>query len=332
MNSYGFGPVCVRQEVLRRRPAFSLVELLTVIFIISLLISILIPALSGARTQAKNLKVNSTLKGIGDGMEMFRTENEKEFLATNGYPGTALAVDTTQGGNGEIYGAHWLVRMLLGKDLQGFVPRRNVPPSMQSLGQNDEQEFWYDADAYNQHPLDRVGPYVNPDSVETRKTKELGGTPSGLYNDDLETLEDQLVFVDVYGRPILGYTANPLARTLLAREDRQSADRGTFTQEDNMLFTGDGGVAGWDFGAGTGHLIAQFGDPDPLDIAAPDQIETFCYYILDKTAYNSTLVGNPALPTTNTTAKPARRDSFILITAGKDGLYGTGDDISNFDR
>lgn len=32
-----------------------------------------------------------------------------------------------------------------------------------------------------------------------------------------------------------------------------------------------------------------------------------------------------------TESRPFRADTFILISAGYDGLYGTGDDICNFD-
>ena len=33
----------------------------------------------------------------------------------------------------------------------------------------------------------------------------------------------------------------------------------------------------------------------------------------------------------NTISRPNRSDSYILISAGFDGLYGTADDICNFD-
>ncbi|HPM23890.1 MAG TPA: type II secretion system protein, partial [Phycisphaerae bacterium] len=116
----------------RRRWAFTLIELLTVVAIISLLISILVPSLSGARDAAKNAKTRSIMKAAGEGLELFRNENEQE-LRGNNYPPSTPGDDPTESGNNnspgneELCGAQWLVRYLLGKDLNGYVARRNVP-------------------------------------------------------------------------------------------------------------------------------------------------------------------------------------------------------------
>lgn len=63
----------------KRRHAFTLLELLTVIAILTLLIGILVPSLSGARRQAKANACLSNLKGLGTGFTIYLTENQDKF-------------------------------------------------------------------------------------------------------------------------------------------------------------------------------------------------------------------------------------------------------------
>lgn len=66
----------------RRRLAFTLVELLTVIGIIALLIGILVPSLVPARDLAKKTKTAAELRSISTSLEMFRTDF-KEYPESN---------------------------------------------------------------------------------------------------------------------------------------------------------------------------------------------------------------------------------------------------------
>jgi prepilin-type N-terminal cleavage/methylation domain-containing protein len=69
------------------RKAFTLVELLVVISIIALLLSILIPALSRVRSQARAAVCSSNLKQLGTAMELYTINNDDKVMSLRLTPG-----------------------------------------------------------------------------------------------------------------------------------------------------------------------------------------------------------------------------------------------------
>lgn len=343
----------------RSAGAFSLVELLTVIFIISLLIGILIPSLSASRNAAKKLTTSKALDSIKTGLEMFKNENAAEFPQTNGYP-PSFAHPPIAGFDfnpelGEfpfrpekpvVYGAHWLPAMLTGVDQLGYIKRRTVP-NINELRKDPTK--WYTVDALGaDKPITERSPlYIDPNGLRLTKTKDLPGRPNkNLFekwqdpNTDPLDLGNLPVIVDAFDQPILYYAANPHGRTTnMAADIRDRTNDYTggpqeqgppfYFHQDNVGFTGNRSAEGWEFSnSEKGHAIRLSG----AELAAADVVddanrETFARYIVDRKVY-SALKTQPS-PSPATPLRPVNADTYLLISAGVDGRYGTADDVSN---
>jgi prepilin-type N-terminal cleavage/methylation domain-containing protein len=346
--------------------AFTLIELLTVVFIIGLLIAILVPSINLARNAAKSAKTGSLVKALETGLEMFKQENERDFRATNGYP-SSFAHPMIRGDSSftkaealegrypflaakpQVYGAHWLPFFLMGKDLQGYIKPSSVRPALRS-----NPEEWYEPE-----PSDGGGPitdraplYVDSDTLKLKSVNQLAGRwtadrePAG-FDDPMYGLP---TIVDSFDQVVLYYAAHSFGRsTNMVDASRTgsssggvSVDHGTpfYYHEDNDFFTGNGeDVAGWDYSSkarkeGGQWDLHRIDDPgDDLDATnflnpTEDDQRTFAWYILDRNALRAA----PATVTSTYPLKPVRPDSYLLITAGADGRYGTNDDVTNLPK
>ena len=344
----------------RLRRGFSLVELLTVIFIIGLLIAILVPSLSAARNAAKKMTTAKAIDSVKVGLEMFKNENATDFPQTNGYP-PSFSHPPIRGdrdrkyefkpedgefpfleGNPSVTGAHWLPAMLMGVDQQGYIKRSNVP----NVGDLRREPFkWYTPNALEQGKgiTDRAALYLDP-SFPTKKTRDLPGRPNrDLFPDwgnerDPRSMSYLPVIVDAFEQPILYYAANTHGKPTNMVGDKHEANNdytgGTqevgppyYFHEDNKGFTGTRTELGWDFGnTGAKHTIAVSGaDFGRIEIMMDENRQSFARYVIDRKIFASL----PAARSEDVPFRPVNSESYLLISAGVDGLYGTADDVSN---
>jgi len=338
--------------------AFSLVELLTVVFIISLLIGILIPSVNGARNAAKKATTAKALKSIEVGLEMFKDDNGDGFRLTNGYPpsfahppipgypfkphlGEFPFLPDAPDANPAVTGAHWLPAMLMGVDNLGYVRRSSVPRDLRA-----QPYRWYTPVPSDTHetPLERQPLYIDPGSLKTKATKDLPGRANEDLFPDWDEMNELPVIVDAFDQPVLYYVANTHGRTTnmvdLSRENPQGEGVPFFFHEDNLGFTGvapdtetsgseTSGTPGWDLGnRQRHHAIARPGATlTAEDLIEPENRETFARYIIDRKVYRS-IVQNENRSAA-TPLRPVNADKFLLISAGPDGRYGTNDDVTN---
>ncbi len=339
-----------------RRRAFTLIELLVVVAIIALLIGILLPSLSKARESAKKVKTQALMKEIGNGLEVFRTDNEADLKGQN-YPSSHCGDDPTEAGAAfQMFGTQLLVRYLMGKDLQGYVAPRTVPRSYWDAELDWQQKGWYDKPGDPDFPAGataafaRCGPYITADAVKVKAPKDL----PGFNHSSTDPKDTNLLMIDTFEMPILYYAAdsryadvpnaNIATTKYLASTDPNIPGMGypgIYNFGDNALLTG-----GWACAcAPSGLCSCDHFDPPNLGGSsdpnaswfpegwvdeAPDWTtavstmgNSFPYFIMNKTAFDST-------PTDRKTVQPVRKDNFILLSPGKDGRFGTTDDITNF--
>jgi hypothetical protein len=345
-----------------RRGGFSLVELLTVIFIITLLIGILVPSLSAARNAAKKMTTKKALDSIKVGLEMFKNDNGPDFPQTNGYPpsfahppiaGYAFHPELGEfpflEKNPVVTGAQWLPAMLMGVDQLGYIKRSNVPnkDNLQKLPWK-----WYTPDPLNEgKPLQpRGGPYADTNSLVVKKMKDLPGRPNTTLFTSWNDIQDLPVVVDAFDQPILYYAANAHGRESNMVEDARKVDNNytggdqqngppMYFHQDNIPFTGKGDSdpeRGWDFGnSGAKHVIALSGAKDTAKDMVdkttsqdPAHRDTFARYIVDRKIY-SAYAAHPDDAKATMPLRAVNPDSYLLISAGVDGRYGTNDDVSN---
>lgn len=287
----------------KMRGGFTLVEILTTMVIIGILLAVLLPALSHVSKSATTVKQKAQFHTLEMGLETFRTD-------TGDYPPSYFLFVA-----GASYsGSQRLAEAMVGRDGLGFHPESIYRPD----GRNAANvEIYYpgisgagftDADRAA-NLATRKGPYLELESANAIKLSDIYLNYGQLVNSyvlvDSFNKVKNLTTGKKIGMPILYYKA----------DRNKIGNSAVDTDWPNNTYNLDDS-----YGGGTGLLA--FAPPfAAAGVAFHPMATDFTLF------YNR--IKNP-----NFTApeRPYRAESFILHSAGHDGLYGTVDDVFNFDE
>lgn len=294
-----------------KKKGFTIIELLTVIFIITILIGLLIPSISKVKRLTLDLKQKAEFHNIEIGVATWSHNHDLEYPESNVSFGNSYAT----------VGAQKLAEALLGRDLHGFDDK-----STWNAGQDENDGVAYTGIDYHNREI----AYLDVDNFHAYQLAQIYdmsifASGSSLYfgNYDKEGNATALdmpapVLTDVYkrvrttaidgstvkvGSPILYFKAN----TTDVFSD-QNISQSVFDYSDNWHIFNIGRIDdqeehpyNWTDPGGMGNT----GNPE----------------------FYEDLI-NPNVPG-NIYPVPYYKDSYVLLSAGSDGLYGTRDDIWN---
>ncbi|MFI4911173.1 MAG: type II secretion system protein [Sedimentisphaeraceae bacterium JB056] len=338
----------MKSESRIKAKGFTIVELLTVMGVIVVLISLLLPALSMVRDFSREIQQKAQFHSIEVGAEMYQSDygtlppsydNDPAMRPT----GSTDAADTTP-----YSGASKLAEAMVGMDLLGFHPNSDyradglndvkVRDATGAMVLETDQEIytatstiananWQTAE----ENLDaRTGPYIDLENANAFRLgqiyQNIGAFAAPSYLTDVTVSDGPLVLCDVFaekrqsgektGTPILYFKA----RTQYKDQNYQEKYMTTFTGDE------------WD--DDIYNYLDNFNIID-LNVASDQNVS--------HAVKSNSVAGSPALgidifedmiinDKVTSLSRPYRANSFILWSAGKDGLYGTSDDIFNFDK
>jgi prepilin-type N-terminal cleavage/methylation domain-containing protein len=320
------------------KKGFTIIELLTVMSIIIIIMSILVPALSGARRFAANVRQKAQFYEISKGLEDF----EK---TTGAYPDSGQFDVCTPGV--PYCGAMKLCEAMMGQDGMGFHP----DSAFTALAGMDPHDPTNTLTKYPFNLCNRItvnyttqqtanlryrdkSRYLDIENVKAYRLEDVYGTAAGnigVFQANTPTNDyPNSVISDVFlkptivnttcdsdlvgqkvGMPVLYYKADTsmidhVADNTIANYPLNNIYR--YTDNDDLVNLG----LPWEPSRTTEHPLSS-------------QFETAAGIPVGTTFYQETR--NKKV---TSTPRPHNEGKYILISAGWDGLYGTSDDVYNF--
>jgi prepilin-type N-terminal cleavage/methylation domain-containing protein len=315
---------------------FTLIELLVVVAIISMLVGLLTVGLRKTKIISTGLRQKSVFHSMEIGLELFSKDFD-DYPDSKVLPGYSSA--------NQVCGAQHLVEALVGRDEAGLEPRtgwyapNDAVYSPEGTRINDPSYFFYDSTSEESRNR-RKGPYVELKYVDVFTIYELwqgNNGPSQIYDSRgaAKAPDRAPVFTDTFkritvslpdgtsvrvGMPILYFKANRAAPQPFRLD---AAGRNTVTnpgaadmQKWTYNFLDNAAVTDLPLLEDPTQAAAHYADPQN---PSKNKAQVFYEQITQRS--------EPDRPF----YKPFNANKYLLISAGWDGLYGTKDDITNFE-
>jgi prepilin-type N-terminal cleavage/methylation domain-containing protein len=296
----------IRQS--ENKAGFTIVELLTVMSIIVILIGILVPSLNMVRRYATDVKQKSQFHSISEAMELFKNEFE-------GYPDSSTAgkAPDLDEDNKHYPGAARLCEAMVGQDLLGFHPASRFRADCTDGAASPTKLYANPPTSLSPIPTDnlqaRKGPYLQLERANAYKLIDIyGDNGTGAIEPNLFVLCDEYTRVKntstgkKIGMPVLYYKADTAGTA--HNPSNPSDPNNIYDYQDNDYLVG----LGMPWNPSAAHPMYSTKEPERF--------------------YEGTKNEHIEI----TEGRPYRSDSYILLSAGFDGQYGTPDDIFNFEK
>lgn len=280
---------------------FTIIELLTVMSIIVILISLLVPSLNAVRRYSKVVRQKAQFHDIRTGLEMFRNDFDE-------YPDSG-AVDVN---NGNYCGAMRLCEAMAGQDGLGFNPDSKFcfagGPGVNSLYPPPQIQPWLQW--YRDNLVARKQ-YLEVKDIDLHSVGELWGSGNtGVFDVNCPVLCDIFGTVIIKtgskigkrtGMPILYYKADTTKLSHNLANPGDTDNIYNYKDNQDLLVLGMPGSP-----TTTNPLWGSSGNPGDK------------FYSITQD------------PEAGSVSRPYNKETYILISAGYDGVYGTRDDVYNF--
>lgn len=287
-----------------KNKGLTVVELLTVLAVIAILVGVLLPTVTKIVTVAKETRQKAEFATLTIGISSYKNDMGDYPPSDCLVPGDLPA----DNGDSDYCGSQKLAEAMVGYDLFGF----HSDSEYKSDGKWTGGEYEADPDNANYNGNVRKGPYIDMKSTTVVPLEDTTINTNAVtgYFKVADDIDDGYLICDTFkrynenlkfkvGAPVLYF------RAYTNRVKYRTANDGEeiYDYEDNWALIDN---------------IKKLDGAHPID-------PTVFYsddYMVDK-KLTSPVAGD---------VLPYNKDSFILISAGKDGLYGTVDDIFNFDK